>query len=374
VAEPTSPIALIYKELYERYEELKTVSEWLDHQPRLAVVGCAAGEPRQLFEALFGAPEAAIAGDGWQAAANFALKDVPGLGAVGDSGDAEQALAYLRESDFVLLTLPAEQRPEAVEQGLMDHLKRLKKPCAVIVTQPSEPGQTEAGGKVPALDRAAWDTWVRELQRVFGQTELQRAFGPSGLTVLPARRLATADLAAIVKAIHDNANFDNKYRLAFTAMVRHQAAREALVKALIDKLSTTAMWLGLSPIPFSDVAAITPLQVLLVCRVAACYGQRLTPAEARRFVLASAGVGAVGFGFRSLFRLITSGLGEGLLPLKLTVGATLAWSGTQLVGRAARLYYQRAGHLSAAEAGRRARAELAEEGTLRRPFGATKQP
>jgi uncharacterized protein (DUF697 family) len=358
VAEPTSPIVYIYKELFDRIEELKNIDKWLDQRPRLVVAGQPDSAPRQLFEALFGAAETFVETEGWSAAASFKREDVPGLGAIGAQGESEQALTYLRETDVVLLTILVDHRPTDVEQGLFDHLKRLGKVRLLVVTEPA--ADEAAPAPVSEIDHEAWEEWVHELRRVFGQGDV---------ACLPARGLHSADLVAIARAIHRRDELDAKHKLTFTGMLAHQASRDALVGDVIGKLSQTAMWLGLSPLPFSDVAAITPLQVLLVTRVAACYGQRLTFKEARSFVAASSAVGAVGFGFRELFRAITGSLEEAMLPLKLVVGAGLAWSGTQLVGRAARLYYQKGSHLTPQEAGRRARAELAAEGAPRHPFG-----
>jgi uncharacterized protein (DUF697 family) len=362
LSDTTSPVSLIYKELFERYEELKQLAEGLNSRPRVVVVGQVASAPDQLYRALFGAAEAATdcapseeePGAGWHVAATFKLEDVPGRGVIGGDGPQEQALSYLREADAVLLTLLADRRPTEVEVGLWDHLKRLDKPRAAVVASPLPLDAADQPRAVPELDDGAWSAWVTELRRLLNERDA---------LCLPCRFLHGADLVEIALHLHDEMVCEASHRLVLVSMLAHQASRERLVSELITQLANTAAWLGLTPIPFSDVAAITPVQVLLVCRVAAAYGHRLTPAQAREFIAAIGTVAAAGMGFRGLFRWLTRSLGEGLLPVKLAIGAAMAWSGTQIVGRAARLHFRRAGHLGPAEAGRRARAELQQEVT-----------
>lgn len=360
-----SPITLIYKELFERYEELKDVTSGLAVSPRIAVVGQLDAAPEQLAAALFGAAEGQCQvgeddAGGWHVAATFKLEDVPGRGVVGSAEPQEQGLAYLREADVVLLTVLADRRPTETEQGLYDHLKRLKKVRAVVVASPLPVARPAEPRTPPELDADAWAAWIEELRRVFDEKSLK---------ALPLRYLCSDDVEALALYIHDHDEFPSRYRLSFVALLEHQRSKEALVARMIGSLSSAAAWIGLSPIPFSDVAAITPVQVLLVCRVAAAYGHRLTPTQAKEFIAAVGGVAAAGMGWRALFRRLTSGLGEALLPVKLAVGAGVAWSGTQVLGLAAREYYRRAGHLTPREAGLRAKAELARERGLRRPWG-----
>ena len=60
MAEPSSPVALIYKELFDRYEELKNLGRWLGGKPRVVVAGQADGAPAQLYLALLGEPAADV--------------------------------------------------------------------------------------------------------------------------------------------------------------------------------------------------------------------------------------------------------------------------------------------------------------------------
>ncbi|MBI5833991.1 MAG: hypothetical protein HZB16_16985 [Armatimonadetes bacterium] len=368
MAEPSSPVALIYKELFDRYEELKNLGKWLGGKPRVVVAGQSPSAPGQLYRALLGEPEAEVeqtdadAGT-WQAVASYKLDDVPGLGAVGVAGEAEQALSYLREADVVLLAMPVDQRPTMLEQGLWDHLKRLKRVRLVVVCAPRPAdGDTVT---TPELDKEAWSLWAREIQRVLGD---------SGAEVLPSRYLAEDDMVAVARAIVKSEALSGEAKAALPSLIKHAGARDALVLDQVKKTAGTAAWLGLSPIPFSDVAAITPLQVILVCRVAAAYGRIITPAQAKEFIAAAIPVAAAGFGFRLAFRKIAGGLAEGLLPLRLGVGAGMAWLGTQAVGRAAQHYFREAAQLSPAEAGRRAQEELAHELKPGNPFVSKSAP
>ncbi|HAZ62523.1 MAG TPA: hypothetical protein DCZ72_02785, partial [Armatimonadetes bacterium] len=120
MAEPTTPVALIYRELMERWEELKNLGRWLDSRLRIAVVGAAETMPGELYRALCGQPKAEVTtleptGSGWTVAASFELSEVPGLGRLGGAAADERALGYLVEADAVLLAVPVLQRPGAIE-------------------------------------------------------------------------------------------------------------------------------------------------------------------------------------------------------------------------------------------------------------------
>ena len=369
MAEPTSPVALIYRELMERWEELKNLGRWLDTRLRVAVVGAAETMPGELYRALCGQPKAEVTtleptGSGWTVAASFELSDVPGLGRLGGAAADERALGYLVEADAVLVTVPVLQRPGAVEQGLWDHLKRLKRARLVVVVEPLAPGATPRR-RAGRLDAAAWDLWVAEIRRALNESEA---------VVLPCRGMADDDLVKVARGVSDLGALSAEARAAWPSLVEHAPSREALLAEQITSTANTAAFLGLSPIPFSDVAAITPLQVMLVCRVAAAYGKVVTPSQAQEFIGATVPVLAAGLGFRQIFRRLAGRLGEELLLLKLALGAGTAWTGTQVIGRAAVIYYRALAGMSPAEAAAEAQAELAAELGQRNPFAPPSAP
>lgn len=338
-----SIVPLIWKDLYERYEELKQVGDWFKYQPRVVLVGEVTAGPRVLYETLFGPPAGSGAhtssdGVAWEVVANYSLAEAPGAGQVGARGDEELALSYLRETDAAVLVVPADRLPSRTEQGIYDHIRRLKRAHLLVAYEPLEPGATPPR-RVPAPDEREWAAWVSETQRVLDNSDLECVL---------LRRLYQRELSELARKLHDA--LAAKYRLSLIAGIRHRPTRDALIAKIINDLSRTAAFLGLSPIPYSDTIAITPIQVLLVCRVAGAHGRRIAPGWAADFVATCLAVAGVGLGFRALFRKLISGISTPSMPVRMTLGAAVAFGGTQLVGHAARLYFANEGRLSVRQA------------------------
>ncbi|MBI2300755.1 MAG: hypothetical protein HYU66_17740, partial [Armatimonadetes bacterium] len=275
-------VALIWANLVGRFDELKEINNWFDHVPRLCVVGRPDAAPRSLFETLFGQPSASAAhGEGdaaWEVYASFTYEELPGGGFVGALGPEETALTYLRETDAVLLALPAEQLPGPHERALFDHVKRIRRTRLAVVHTPLGEGERPPR-RVERLDRKAWTEWVLEVRRAFDQYDL---------AVLPVRRQASGELVAVSRQLHDA--LDARLRLMFIGKLEHSRCRDALVNKVILDYGKSAAFLGASPIPYADAVALTPLQVLLVIRVAGAYGKRVKPGWAKEFVSTVAGV------------------------------------------------------------------------------------
>ena len=349
-------IPLIWKDLYERYKELTEVGEWFAHKPRLTVVGRSDSRPGEFFAELFGAAAATEThsdedGSEWEVHANFTLDEVPGGGLIGAAGEDELALCYLRESDLTVFCLLAGRMPDNVELALYEHVRRARTKQVVMVNQLLDPGERPAP-RSPRGDRSEWLAWEAELKRVLNDDSVK---------FFPIHKLAGSDLAKLCRAIHDL--LEAKQRLMYVAGVVHRPSREALVQKMILDLSRAAAFLGLNPIPYSDTIAITPVQVLLVCRVAGAYGTRISPGWATEFIATCGVVLAAGQGFRAIFRKLAKGVGEAL-PLRMALGAMVAFGGTELIGQAAHWWFQNDGDGTAREAAEAALAALT--GLIRR--------
>ena len=98
----------------------------------------------------------------------------------------------------------------------------------------------------------------------------------------------------------------------------------------------------------------------MVCQVAGTYGRKITARAARDFVTASAATLTAGAGFRALFRRVKKRLGTPGLPVEMGLGAVIAWTGTLLIGYAAKAYYQAGGELSMRAAAKLAADEVAQ--------------
>lgn len=349
---PDMVFGTIWKDLLARYDELKKDRERVGVEARVAVVGRSDTRPDEVFEALFGVATGRATRENheatWEVQATFDVDSLPGGGHVGGDGDEERALTFLRESDAIFLTLLPDRRPTELEQGLYDHLRRLRRVHCVVVHQPAdhpaEPASRDAAS-------AAWAKW---------EFELRRDLNDRDLTSFQVQGLATGDLVRLAR--HVNEKFDPRLRLSFLRMLKHHGARNALVVDMINGTSRTASVLGLNPIPYADIIAITPVQVLLVCRVAAAHGRPITVRWASDFIAVCGAVLAAGSGFKSLYRAIKGGLVEPSLPLQMGLGAGVAWFGTQVVGHAARIYFQSWGSATIKEAAERAARLVLENG------------
>lgn len=349
----SSIVTTIWEDLKAKYKELEEVGKWLATDPRVTVIGEPAARPKELFEALFGAATGAVEpdeGEGvWQVYASFEVEEPPGGGTIGGAGDDELALCYLRETDVVLLCVRDDRAPTETELALYDHVTRLRRIYSVVVTTPTdaEPAET---------DRDREHTWVaRELA-------MRRAFANQQLPCHRNDRLRAKDLVTLVRSVHDR--LDAKLRLKLISRLRHEASRDALVCDMIHSMSRTAAFLGVNPIPYADAIAILPVQVLLVCRIAAAYGQKITVQDRQAFGRVTALVGFSGIGFREVYRAIKRRLNDPQLPLQMGLGAAVAWAGTELIGHAARLHFGSHGAIAVEQARQEAAKIVAETSLL----------
>jgi uncharacterized protein (DUF697 family) len=115
---------------------------------------------------------------------------------------------------------------------------------------------------------------------------------------------------------------------------RLPALRSFVIDRLIAQASrrngsvAAAIW-----IPGADLPVLTAMQLQLVLRIAACYGQEPSPDR----LLELASVFGVGLGLRALAREALDVVPVAGWALK----GAVAYSGTRAIGRAAREYYER---------------------------------
>lgn len=396
--ERNSPYPLIFKELTQRYEELTQAGKSLESSPRISVVGECGTHAARLFESLFGTPcgEAEHRGDNgaWQVQATFNLEDVPGLGLVGADGSEERALAYLREADSIVLTMGVNRRPTDLERAVYSHIKRLDRPHAVVVYAPVVPDRTASNGKRPGHkpghkpakkpgDTKTEQPLVRRVLDSFGllevmdkqfddpereeawrrwQGELQRSYDNQDLVSYFVDAASSPDLMRLARQIHDK--LPTRLRLGMLRILAHRPSQDVLIADMITSLSNTAGFFGIAPIPYADVLAITPVQILLVCRIAAAHGKRITWKQAWSFLTTSGLVAGAGLGFRTLYRQLLKLIpGEGTIAAA-GLGAAVGWSGTQVIGHAANAYFKAGSKLTPRQAADKAKEEVRENQTL----------
>jgi small GTP-binding protein len=308
-----------------------------DRPIKLCFVGGPATGKSALFHALFGdhwtEEEKQVRDNGarWGVSTNFKIGDLPGYGVVGGRGDEEQALSAVRESDVVILVLPATVPPSEVARGLYDHVTRMRKPLVIAVNK-SDLGEEPERAEVLEQVRLRFD---------------------SGETLIVAVSAATAqNLDELGSAIYHK--LEEGRRTPFIRGVQNAAAKSALVNRLIAGSVITAGGIGLLN-PFSDFLFLCSLQVMLVARIASVYGFDLSLTQARHFLTATGLVGGAGLGFRQIFRQIVRFVPVG----GKFIAAAIAASGTMTIGLAAKRYFASSLEITPLEA--------AQQATRRRP-------
>ncbi|MCC7493695.1 MAG: hypothetical protein IT204_15170 [Fimbriimonadaceae bacterium] len=327
----TGAITTIFNDLVSRYKDLEEIGKSFAGDPRLVVVGAPDSAVAEVYATFYGEPAERLtqAGDEgeWEACSSFRLEQLPGLGVYGPSLPADRPRAYLAEADVVLFCLLHDRLPTALERALYSHLKSLRRPVVTVVHTPVASLTSRVKHRDPAV-QSAWRGW---------ELELRRALGDRDLKALPLRGTYGPDLVCLARAVHEK--LDPKLQLRLIHHLPPGACRHALLSDLINATARTCAFLGLSPIEYADTIAMTPLQVLLVCRIAAVSGRRITARLAADFVTVCGAVIGAGSVCRGVYRRIRRGWGDPALPVTMALGSAVAWAGTQVIGHAARLYF-----------------------------------
>ena len=132
---------------------------------------------------------------------------------------------------------------------------------------------------------------------------------------------------------------DPKARAGLAFIAQGNAVLTRFADHLVNLFAGLAATVALSPIPLSDIAILSPLQILLVVLVGILGGQDLSWDSAKEFIVRAGGTVAVGFGLRlvgqqavKLFNLLAPGAGS-------AASSAIAFGGTVVIGKAAINYY-----------------------------------
>ncbi|OUA54988.1 GTPase [Bacillus thuringiensis] len=141
----------------------------------------------------------------------------------------------------------------------------------------------------------------------------------------------------LIDFLENNIDFRASIYLMMTARI--DTAIKKISNLIINGFSIASSTIALTPIPFSDIAILVPLQLILVIFIAYLSGSDIDKDTAKEFLLSIGGVGALGYGLRTfaqqgskLLNLVLPGSGS-------AVSGTLAFSGTYAIGKTAQAYY-----------------------------------
>jgi small GTP-binding protein len=239
-----------------------------ESQSRLAILGPVNAGKSTLFNALRGrnvSSTSAVPGTTRQLVADwfgpFILVDTPGFGEVGGVDRAEIALQGIAHAAVVIFLLDAAAGLRQSDQDLYRRLAATGRPVVVAMNKIDLVGQDRA----PVLADAS------------GHLD--------GAQVIPisAKRgegIASALMPAVFQADPTMAVAIGRALPAYRQMAAHQVIRNA---AFFNAI------IGAEPIPALDLPLLLASQVRLVLRIAAIYGETISPERARELIATMAG-------------------------------------------------------------------------------------
>jgi small GTP-binding protein len=232
----------------------------------------------------------------------FLLVDTPGF-QTGDTGWTRIALRSAEKADLVILLLDGEVGLRQADLSFYRRLQTLGRPVMVVLN------------KIDVLSRVEV-SWV-----------LSQAKDALGVSAIPVSAKKETGLASRLfpRIIEAHPSLAVSLGRALPDY-RRQAARR-----LVRNASTFNALVGAEPVPGLDIPLLLSIQVRLVLRLAAVYGQSMTSRSAKELVSTIAG----GVAFRYLAAEVAK-----LLPgVGWAVSGALAAIGTWTIGQAAIRYF-----------------------------------
>ncbi|MBN1428387.1 MAG: GTP-binding protein [Anaerolineae bacterium] len=264
---------------------------------KLSPVSAVPGTTRQLVSERFGP---------------FALVDTPGLDEIAGAGHAATALQAVEHATVVILVFDA---AAGVRQSDANLLREIASTGLSVVV---------------ALNKI--DLIRRDLKQVLRDIELKL-----GVPVIPISAKKDKGIAdQLIPAI-----IESHPRMAVTvgrALPRYRKIASARV---VRESAAIAVFMGVEPIPLVSLPFLIAVQVRMLLRLAAIYGQAMGVARARELLSAIAGGLAIRYTTQELAKLIP---GPGWL-----IAGGAAWTGTNALGRAAIVFFESSQKLSARE-------------------------
>ncbi|MGM0900731.1 MAG: GTPase family protein [Bacillota bacterium] len=134
-------------------------------------------------------------------------------------------------------------------------------------------------------------------------------------------------------------NLDFRASIYLMMSARIDKAIRKISTLIINGFAVASTTIAITPIPFSDIAILVPLQLILVIFIAYLSGSDIDKESAKEFVLGIGGVGVLGYGLRALAQQGSKFLNLVLPGFGSAVSSTLAFSGTYAIGKTAQAYY-----------------------------------
>src|SRR5688572_6278111 len=233
----------------------------------------------------------------------FLLVDTPGFGEVGGVDRADIAAKSAAGADAVLLMLDASAGLRQGDADLLAYLTSLRRPVVV------------------ALNKI--DVLGKDYMRVVQDAQARLGVPVVPISAKKGTNVAEQLVPALIDALPD---------LAIALGRELPALRRVAAQKVVKQSAVINTAVGAEPIPFVDIPVLLTLQVRMVLRVAAIYGEPFNAKHAKELVSTIAG----GLAFRYLAQQ-----GAKLVPMGgWAIAAGIAAVGTWSIGQVAIEYFE----------------------------------
>lgn len=279
-------------------------------QAQMAIVGPVNAGKSTLFNALKGAdvsPVSSVPGTTrglvGERLGPFLLVDTPGFGGVDGKDRAGIAWRSVQASDLVVLLLDGAAGLRQTDVNLYDQLQKTGRPLMMVLN------------KIDLLDKVEWS-------RIVGLAESR--LGTDVIPISAIKETGLADrLFPRIIACHP--------QLAVSLGRALPAYRRQAARRLVRNASTFNALVGAEPVPGLDIPLLLSIQVRLVLRLAAVYGQSMTARSAKELVSTVAGGVA--------FRYLAAEAAKLLPGIGWVAAGAIAATGTWTIGQVAIRYF-----------------------------------
>ncbi|HEC21927.1 MAG TPA: GTP-binding protein [Chloroflexi bacterium] len=242
----------------------------------------------------------------------FWLVDTPGFGEVAGRNRAELAMQAAERASVAILVLDASAGVRASDAGLYRELRALGLPVVV------------------ALNKI--DLIRRDLSKVLHDAELKL-----GVPVIPiSAKHGTGIAEHLIPAI-----LDAHPQMAVTVGRALPQFRRLASGRVIRQSSMLASFIGAEPIPGLSLPFLVAVQVRMLLRLAAIYGENMSVARARELIGAIAGGLVVRYAAQEVAKLVPA--------LGWVAAGLAAGSGTFAIGQASVVFFENSQKLAPEE-------------------------
>jgi small GTP-binding protein len=264
---------------------------------KLSSVSAVPGTTRQLVSERFGP---------------FSLVDTPGMGEVSGSAHAAAALQAVERASVVILVLDAAAGVRQSDADLLRQVGAMGLPVVV------------------ALNKI--DLIRRDFKQVVRDAEMKL-----GVPVIPISAKNGSGIAdQLIPAV-----IESHPRMAVTVGRALPRYRKIAAARVVGESALIAVLMGIEPVPLVGLPFLIAVQIRMLLRLAAIYGQPMGVARARELLGAIAGGLFIRYAAQEVAKLVP---GPGWL-----ISGGAAWTGTNALGGAAIAFFESSQKLSSGE-------------------------